>query len=505
MPKLRFLLALLFPLLAAGPAVAQAPQPVLAPFQLQVVPATNVVFIAEAPVQIQVIVHNGTNYTNLTVTGLVATNLVATNMLGNITNNPNITTNGDLILRFASDGPKTTNDTTGDVTNRVTITPGGPTLTGYFLPLRLTIRGIDLNPNNPPSDLTDFTVITNLVVNYIVNPRPQNNIFTNAFKFDPSGGIMTGSNVFANLEASEPAHAQVAGGAASVWWTWSPPVTTNVLIDTAGSSFNPVLAVYTGSSVASLTPVASSTNDPINHLQANVVFNATRGTTYRIAVSSATTNANATGDIRLRIVPGGTPDNRPPAIVINSPNRETLVGSPILTVSGIAREASLLDSGISNIVLQVNNGGKTNAIGAESWTGSVTLPPGTNVVHAYAIDYAGNISAEDAIIVRFINPTNDFFASATQLTGVGGVVRATNTFASKEPNEPLHADNEGGRSIWYYFRAPSDGTLALTTEPSTLDTLLALYTGTNLTSLIPVAANDDLTPGSKYSALTQLV
>lgn len=327
-------------------------------------------------------------------------------------------------------------------------------------------------------------------------------MFVNAFKIDPIGGVGVGSNNLANVEPREPLHARMPGSAASVWWTWSAGANTNVPIDTAGSAFNPVLAVYTGSGVGDLLPVASSTNDVLNRLQANVAFNAVRGTTYRISVSGA--DSNAVGNIRLRVTPGTTPDVRPPIVLINSPVRETLVGSEFLTLSGTARDGTL-DSGISNVVLVVNNGTRTNAQGSGTWTGSVLLPPGTNLVRAIAIDFAGNESAADSVVVRYISPTNDYFASARALTGVGGLMTWTNHAAGKELGEPLHAGNEGGRSVWFTFRAPSSGVLNLSTETSTFDTILGMYTGDSLTNLQEVASNDDAFQGSKFSFLSQQV
>ncbi|PYL01213.1 MAG: hypothetical protein DME19_02440 [Verrucomicrobia bacterium] len=82
---------------------------------------------------------------------------------------------------------------------------------------------------------------------------------------------------------------------------------------------------------------------------------------------------------------------------------------------------------------------------------------------------------------------------------------AVNERATREPGEPLHAGNEGGHSIWYRFRAPANGTLFLTTTNSDFDTLLAIYTGDNLTNLTRVASNDDAFPESDFSQLTTAV
>jgi hypothetical protein len=45
----------------------------------------------------------------------------------------------------------------------------------------------------------------------------------------------------------------------------------------------------------------------------------------------------------------------------------------------LSQEPFPLDSGVSNVVLQVN-GGRDHAIGAEVCSAALTLPPGTNVI-----------------------------------------------------------------------------------------------------------------------------
>src|SRR5207249_1437574 len=54
-------------------------------------------------------------------------------------------------------------------------------------------------------------------------------------------------NQNATKELGEPNHAGNSGGH-SVWWQWKSPVTATVTLDTIGSSFDTLLAVYTGTS-----------------------------------------------------------------------------------------------------------------------------------------------------------------------------------------------------------------------------------------------------------------
>jgi len=63
--------------------------------------------------------------------------------------------------------------------------------------------------------------------------------------------------VGATWETNEPFHWQTTGEQ-SVWWKWQAPVSGTVTITTAGSSFDTILAAYTGTSLSSLSLMANN-------------------------------------------------------------------------------------------------------------------------------------------------------------------------------------------------------------------------------------------------------
>ena len=113
---------------------------------------------------------------------------------------------------------------------------------------------------------------------------PDNDDFENATVIANASGTTTGTNVDADRQPGEPTHADLPGGH-SVWYAWTAPNSGTFAFDTDGTSFNTLLAVYTGSTVTGLTGVAS--NDQAFGLQdaSRVRFNATGGVTYQIAVA----------------------------------------------------------------------------------------------------------------------------------------------------------------------------------------------------------------------------
>ncbi len=86
----------------------------------------------------------------------------------------------------------------------------------------------------------------------------------------------------------------------------------------------------------------------------------------------------------------------------------------------------------------------------------------------------------------------------------------TNTNASREPGEPLHAGQPGGGSLWLRLRLADFGAasqnIVLTTARSAIDTLLAVYTAAvaepGYADLVPVVANDNAPYGNTQSEVS---
>lgn len=112
---------------------------------------------------------------------------------------------------------------------------------------------------------------------------------------EPSGQGLT-NNLAATREPFEPAHAGKLGGN-SLWMTWQPSADGIAIFTTLGSSFDTLLAVYTGAELLALTDhVVASDEDSGGYLTSRLSFNARRGIQYQIAVDGF---AGATGTVML--------------------------------------------------------------------------------------------------------------------------------------------------------------------------------------------------------------
>ncbi|NBP25227.1 MAG: hypothetical protein EBU81_11895, partial [Proteobacteria bacterium] len=122
-----------------------------------------------------------------------------------------------------------------------------------------------------------------------------NDAFASAITCSGTSFAVAGSNVGASREAGEPSHAGQAGGK-SVWWTWTAPASGKLTLATAGSSFDTLLAVYTGDAVSALRGVASNDDASRSDRTSKVTFSVTSGVRYRIAVDGY---QGASGSIKL--------------------------------------------------------------------------------------------------------------------------------------------------------------------------------------------------------------
>lgn len=136
----------------------------------------------------------------------------------------------------------------------------------------------------------DENAIDSFGYTIIATVGPPNDNFANAQAISGSSGTVNGTNTFATRETGEPTNPPGTGGGRSVWYNWTAPGTGQATFDTNGSSYDTLLAVYTGTSVNALTHIVSNddisppTAPPPRNIQSIVTFNVTAGTTYRIQI-----------------------------------------------------------------------------------------------------------------------------------------------------------------------------------------------------------------------------
>ena len=351
----------------------------------------------------------------------------------------------------------------------------------------------------------------------IAQAAPLNDNFVDSLPVNGSATTVTGTNVNATKEPGEPNHAGNPGGK-SVWWSWTAPFSGSVSLNTFGSTFSTLLAAYTGDAVSALTPIASGFS--------SVSFNVVEGTTYRIAIDGSNFGSGAsTGTVTLNLLLVEPPAND------NFADRATLTGASA-TVTG-TNVGATKETGEPNHAgvpggrsvwwtwtapssgpVAINTFGSTFDTLLAVYTGdgvSTLTPVAANdnfsssqsrvifqalagTTYQIAVDgyfgSAGNVTLSLGPV-----PLNDNFnvrTSIPPLVGPVPFVQATsNGGATKEFNEPSHAGNLGGKSVWWTWTAPVTRQVTFSTQGSDFDTLLAVYTGLDFSLLNLVVASDD--------------
>lgn len=351
---------------------------------------------------------------------------------------------------------------------------------------RLQVRAIDAAGNADPTPATR---------SWTVQLGPPNDMFAAAQALTTASGSATGSSVSATREAGEPIHAGSTGNN-SVWYSWTAPGAGTLTVDTLTSDFDTLLAVYTGTSVSALTPIASS-DDVSGGVTSKLSFAAAAGTTYRIAVDGWQHG----GTVQLHwSFAASTP---PPADT--TPPDTTITAGPSGSVTATGASFSFTATEAATFECSLDGSAFASCTSPKAYSG---LGLGSHTFQVRARDTAGNLDASPASRTWTITtapgggPANDMFAAAQTISGTSGTATGSNVGATLETGEPGHAGVPNGASVWFVWTAPAGGTATVDTATSSFDTVLGVYRGTSVGALTKVAANDDVSSTTYTSRVT---
>ncbi len=364
--------------------------------------------------------------------------------------------------------------------------------------------------------------------------RPANDDFATPEVLSSEPLMTGGSTVFASKEPGEPDHAGSPGGH-SLWYSWTPSRSGPVDISTCGhgADVDTLLAVYTGSAVDALTPVVSD-DDGVGPRPnglcgpgmpfSDVVFEASAGTTYRIAIDTK----NGTGRVGLAferdplndsfaaaqaLSPGlpayGTADTKLASKEPGEPDHAGSPGGHSLWYSWTApRDGTFSLSTCSynggiDTLLAVYTGNSVGSLtpvasnddgpsdGCRPTDSAVQFSATAGTAYLIAVDGKGGSWGETQLTLEGVQANDDFAKPQTLGDALPDWIRASNRFATKQSGEPDHAGDAGGASVWFKWTAPRTGPVSIDTCGSGFDTLLAVYTGSPVNALSSVASNDD--------------
>lgn len=389
-----------------------------------------------------------------------------------------------------------------------------------------TEYAIQVRPNSFPPGAAPFTI----------RPAapPVNDNFASAAVMTGSAWTTTGTNLDATAEANEFGPPQQdTSPTSSVWWRWVAPASGLFRVSTAGSAIDTVLTVQTGATLAAQTIVAVDQSAAWGSTGA-VIFNAVSATTYYIRVDG---QSRSEGALALSLQPAPAPPNDNFAARLVLSGVGTTAHGNVLgaTLEGGEANPSAPNGGRSvwydwtapasgTVFFRVTAERFSPAFGLYTGNAVVSLSPlitgGSGAANAAAQTFQISYPATSGTSYKIrvdglpatngsfqINltmpapPLNDPFASRTRLTGA--VVRGVtnNEGATAQASEPAHAGSAATHSVWHEWTAPSAGSVTLDTAGSTGRPRVAVYTGSVLNALTPVAS-DTITGVETFANVT---
>lgn len=389
---------------------------------------------------------------------------------------------------------------------------------------RIAIDGFQGDTGNAELNILAFTAT-----------RPGNDDWINAEEItgalpqenDQSSGSTTASNVNGTTEHGEPEHIDEGAFSSSVWYKWTSPTSGAVAAHTTGSSFDTVLAAYSGTSATNLTLITQNDDNSASS-QSSLEFFAEIGVEYYFAVDGFD---NEEGDVRFLLQWGPDPpdnDDLANAQILPTTNTVSINGpSGGSTAQLTEPDHALGHAAISSVwytwtapvdvapSVEINTFGSNFDTLLAVYTGTdygdinqltsnddaglpqsrVRFTPTAGVTYLIAVD--GRLGAQGAVFVNIkpgpTPPANNDFVNAEDLGQNSFVFASGNNFgASIESGEPTHfAGETSDGSVWYAWTAHADSDVKVSTANSTFDTTLAAYNGTALGTLNQLESNDN--------------
>ena len=373
-------------------------------------------------------------------------------------------------------------------------------------------------------------------------PPPPNDDFARALEIFGRNGATQGENANASKEPGEPAHAGEPGGR-SLWFRWRAPESGRAAFNTYGSegAADTVLAVYTGSSVGALTPIASDADSGRDNRSSRLTFTATAGVVYHIAIDTvggretAIDHAHdcAVCEMWLRWNTGPGPANDGFA------SARTVSGhTGFLWAENVGARAELSEPSHAddpNLPYNLRGGASVWYRWTAPATGDAVFDAGSEdfdpLIAVYRGSTVGDLELVAENVTRHLEssgihrgvtweatagqtyhvavdaefemtghymlswssrPPNDDFANPRVLAGKAGTITDSNSKASRQDlaGEPDHEGVNGDASVWYAWTPQVGGAAVVDTLGTEGEVRLAVYTGSTLTNLQPIATTD---------------
>lgn len=362
------------------------------------------------------------------------------------------------------------------------------------------------------------------------HPRPGNDNFADAYVASGTSGTSRSWTWEATRQSGEPYHAGVKT-TRTVWWRWTAPRAGRIVFN--GPVDGPFVA-YRGSTLGSLTRVASGVRPGSWPSRKKIEFIATAGTTYRLVIGTDLEAGGSGGpgpvalSWTLHPVPPSNDDVADARSISGSsgylygttvgatPELDDDVASPEYSStvwyrwtapsSGWWRFTATYSDAAASVGVRVPGTEQLYQVNRrhqepELWSAPYPGRQGAVYVRAVAgktykvVVGTPGPPKESTIRLNWSpgapsskTPVNDDLAKATALSGTQGTTNGDLTYSTSEPGE---THSYGTRGVWYRWTAPATGRVTWHTAPGTSQEHLTFYRGSGtFSALVKLAASD---------------
>ncbi|HEY3061932.1 MAG TPA: CARDB domain-containing protein, partial [Chloroflexota bacterium] len=370
---------------------------------------------------------------------------------------------------------------------------------------------------------------------------PTNDAFSGATDLSIPAHII-GSTLSATVEPGEPGPICARSwntfpGPRSVWYHVSPSTAGLLTLSTAGSSYDTVLALYTGSSLSNLTVVDCNDEQSSSVHTSQLQVYLTPGTTYYLQVTGSAAQRGAfvlDATLDTTVVPPENDAFDAAQAITADPARVASIAGTTFAATRQAAEPNGCTFGLNNTVwyrVSVPGpgtlviGGTSRAVlalfdvptGSPSLSGLhlvncgiSTITTTTTGAHDYYLQVADSAGSSGSFLldVAFdVVAANDAFANASPLT-LPSTIQGNTSIATVESGEVTAPScvanaNRFTRTVWYQVTPATSGPLTITTG-ATWGPVAVVYRGTSLFQLTELRCatasefSTDVTSGQTY-------
>ena len=289
-------------------------------------------------------------------------------------------------------------------------------------PNGLTLVAANDDDGSNPTSRIDFTAQAGVTYQIAVDGKngangltllnigsvPVNDSFATPVALSGVSASVTATNANCTRETGEPRILNFPGGT-SLWYQWTAPRSGPFQIAVTSDDFDPLLAIYTGNTLAALTLVTSNDNLATGSTSSLCTLNAIAGTTYRFTVDAKSAVGQFVLTLNDSAWQAATTDNITGAPAV-APDGTVYVGCTDYSLYAFSPTGALLWSYPTGGFIDTCS----PAIGADG-----TIYFGSNDGKAYALNPAGTLKWS-----HNFNPgsTNTVTAANSPAIGVDGTI-----------------------------------------------------------------------------------